>query len=569
VAKVSAKLAAMPTLSATSPEQLRKLSVNQLPDFCKEVARCVLGATAEKEGHIVSSLAVTELTVALHYAFNTPGDILIWDVGHQAYIHKALTGRSEQFQTNRQKGGISGFTARAESVFDPFGAGHSSTSISAIGGFAEAARLQKVMRKHIAVIGDGAITGGMAFEALNHLGTSNLDILLILNDNEESIDTNVGGLHEFQSYKDFFESLGWGYQGPVNGHDVANLVRIFEKEQTREGTRVLHVKTKKHPISLWRKPFEVEDSSQPKQTSFIAYQDIFAKALIELAYTDSRIVVISPAMLSGSSLNIFKQKFPERTFDVGIAEQHSVTFAAGLAASGLKPLVHLYSTFAQRGYDQIIHDVALQNLPVVFVLDRAGLVGEDGATHHGAFDLSFLNPIPNLQILAPMDGAELQSMLAYAFAQNSPVVIRYPRGGEQHESTEVHAIKTSSFRILKDGEKVVVVSLGTIGKMVQRAIQDLPVGHIDLRFLKPWDDGALEAALQPYQYIVSIEDGSMRGGLRDTLAHWLIKRAPEKKFHGMGLPDVFVQHGTLKELNQELGLNEERLQRLLAQVLGS
>jgi 1-deoxy-D-xylulose-5-phosphate synthase len=568
VAKVSAKLAAMPTLSATSPEQLRKLSVNQLPDFCKEVARFVLGATAEKEGHIVSSLAVTELTVALHYAFNTPSDILIWDVGHQAYIHKALTGRSEQFKTNRQKGGISGFTARGESIFDPFGAGHSSTSISAIGGFAQAARLQNVKRKHIAVIGDGAITGGMAFEALNHLGTLNLDILLILNDNEESIDTNIGGLHEFQSYKDFFESLGWGYQGPVNDHDIVNLVRIFEKEKLREGTRVLHLKTKKQPISFWRKLFEVDAPSQPKQSDFIAYQDIFVNALIDLANADSRIVAISPAMLSGSSLTVFKGKFPNRTYDVGIAEQHAVTFAAGLAASGLKPLVHLYSTFAQRGYDQIIHDVALQNLPVVFVLDRAGLVGEDGATHHGAFDLAFLNPIPNLQILAPMDGAELKSMLAYAFAKNSPVVIRYPRGGEQHKSTEVYAIKTSSFRILKDGEKVVVVSLGTIGKMVQQAVQDLPVGHIDLRFLKPWDDGALEAALQPYQYIISIEDGNMRGGLRDSLATWLMQHAPAKKLYGMGLPDHFIQHGSIKELNQELGFNEEALQKLLNQLIG-
>ena len=565
--KDSAKLAAMPVLSASTPEQLRKLSVAQLPNYCQEVAAFVLGATAEKEGHIVSSLAVTELTVALHFAFNTPTDILIWDVGHQAYVHKAITGRSEQLESIRQKGGISGFTARSESAFDPFGAGHSSTSISAVGGFAEASRLQNIKRKHIAVIGDGAITGGMAFEALNHLGTSDLDILLILNDNEESIDTNVGGLHEFQNYREFFESLGWGYTGPTDGNNVTELVGLFEKEKSREGTRVLHIKTNKRPLSEWKKELGIAELPKAAHNDFIAFQDVFAQKLIDLATEDSRIVAITPAMLSGSGLNAFNEKFPKRTFDVGIAEQHAVTFAAGLAASGLKPLVHLYSTFAQRGFDQIVHDVALQNLPVVFALDRAGLVGEDGATHHGAFDLSFLNPIPNLQILAPMDGAELESMLTYAFKQNSPVVIRYPRGGELKAVRTEREVARGSFRILKEGDKVVVVTLGAIGKTAQKAIKDLPVGHIDLRFLKPWDNEALIDAFAPYQHIITVEDGSMRGGLRDTMANWLSFHAAQKKCTGLGLPDAFVLHGPLEELNQTLQLSEEGIKSQVIQIL--
>jgi 1-deoxy-D-xylulose-5-phosphate synthase len=557
----------MPIISATIPEQLRKLAVAQLPDYCQEVAAFVLEATAEKEGHIVSSLAVAELTVALHYVFNTPTDILVWDVGHQAYVHKAITGRSELLTNIRQKGGISGFTSRSESAFDPFGAGHSSTSISAVGGFAEAARLQNVKRKHIAVIGDGAITGGMAFEALNHLGTSDLDILLILNDNEGSIDANIGGLHEFQNYKEFFESLGWGYSGTINGHDIAEMVKQFEKEKSREGTRVLHVKTNKRPLRQWKKDLGIEETSKAKHAEFIAFQDVFAQKLIDLATEDSRIVAITPAMLSGSGLNAFYEIFPKRTFDVGIAEQHAVTFAAGLAASGMKPLVHLYSTFAQRGYDQMVHDVALQNLPVVFALDRAGLVGEDGATHHGAFDLSFLNPIPNLQILAPMDGAELESMLTYAFAQNSPVVIRYPRGGELKAVRTAREVAKGSFRVLQEGNNVIVVSLGAIGKIAQRAIIDLPVGHIDLRFLKPWDTEKLSIALAPYQHVITIEDGSMRGGLRDTMANWLSIHTAHKKCLGLGLPDSFVQHGQLEELNQTLLLSEEGIRKQVIQIL--
>lgn len=557
----------MPVPPDFSPKVYRTYSPEKLADLCARAARFVLEQTDEKAGHLVSSLAVTELTVALHYVLDTPDDILIWDVGHQAYVHKVLTDRAPVFHTNRQKGGISGFTSRVESPFDAFGAGHSSTSISAIGGFAEAARLQRSSRKHIAVIGDGALTGGMAFEALNHLGTTGLDILLVLNDNESSIDPSVGALHEFQGYEDFFQSLGWGYSGPINGHDLYQLLKQLKREKEATGTRVLHVKTRKKSLAHWREELGLKIPNQESQIrNQKNYQDIFADALIDLARADEKIVAITPAMLSGSSLLRFQGEFPKRTYDVGIAEQHAVTYAAGLAASGMKPIVHLYSTFAQRAYDQIIHDVALQNLPVVFALDRAGLVGEDGATHHGAFDLSFLNPIPNLQILAPMTGAELERMLGYAFAQNGPVAIRFPRGAEEYFRAEPQNVETGSFRELKKGTKTCVVSLGTIGVHVEKALLELDndsIGHIDLRFLKPWNNTMLKQALSPYSHIVTAEEGSMRGGLRDAMASWLAQHLPTKTVTGIGLPDEFVSHGKVKELEEELGFSIDRLKALI------
>jgi 1-deoxy-D-xylulose-5-phosphate synthase len=566
-----ATLAHMIFTRVNNPTDLRSLSLEELKHLSAEVARFMLTNTGEKEGHMISSLAVTELTLALHYSFNTPTDILIWDVGHQAYIHKILTDRKATFHTNRKQGGISGFTSRSESRYDPFGAGHSSTSISAIGGFAQAAMQRNIRRKHIAVIGDGALTGGMAYEALNHLGTSDLDILLVLNDNEESIDQSVGALHEFQSYQTFFESLGWGYSGPVDGHNIALLTKHFKREKHNTGTRVLHVKTRKKALATWREELKI-----PAAKSQIShrdnYQDIFADKLIELAQRDDRIVAITPAMLGGSSLHRFQSRYPHRTFDTGINEQHAVTFAAGLAASGMKPLVHLYSTFAQRAYDQIIHDVALQRLPVVFALDRAGLVGEDGATHHGAFDLSFLNPIPNLQILAPMTGAELQRMLAYAFTQNGPVTIRYPRGNEKPFDGDPQKLESGSFRVLKTGEKICVVSLGTVGVHVEQAIVNLEchdIGHIDLRFLKPWNDAQLADVLAHYSTIVTAEEGSMRGGLRDSMAGWLAVHHPEKKLIGIGLPDAFIGHGKPGELENQTGLGLRDIELLLRELLRS
>jgi 1-deoxy-D-xylulose-5-phosphate synthase len=566
-----ATLAHMIFTRVNNPTDLRSLSLEELKQLSAEVARFMLTNTGEKEGHMISSLAVTELTLALHYSFNTPTDILIWDVGHQAYIHKILTDRKATFHTNRKQGGISGFTSRSESRYDPFGAGHSSTSISAIGGFAQAAMQRNIRRKHIAVIGDGALTGGMAYEALNHLGTSDLDILLVLNDNEESIDQSVGALHEFQSYQTFFESLGWGYSGPVDGHNIALLTKHFKREKHNTGTHVLHVKTRKKALATWREELKI-----PAAKSQIShrdnYQDIFAEKLIELAQRDDRIVAITPAMLGGSSLHRFQSRYPHRTFDTGINEQHAVTFAAGLAASGMKPLVHLYSTFAQRAYDQIIHDVALQRLPVVFALDRAGLVGEDGATHHGAFDLSFLNPIPNVQILAPMTGAELQRMLAYAFTQNGPVTIRYPRGNEKPFDGDPQKLESGSFRVLKTGEKICVVSLGTVGVHVEQAIVNLEchdIGHIDLRFLKPWNDAQLADVLAHYSTIVTAEEGSMRGGLRDSMAGWLAVHHPEKKLIGIGLPDAFIGHGKPGELENQTGLGLRDIELLLRELLRS
>lgn len=562
----------MPLPSDFNPKVYRTFSPEKLNALCTAAARYALMQTQEKEGHLVSSLAVTELTLALHYIFNTPEDILIWDVGHQAYLHKILTDRAPIFTSNRKKDGLSGFTSRIESPFDPFGAGHSSTCISAIGGFAEAARLQEISRKHIAVIGDGALTGGMAYEALNYLGTTGLDILLILNDNESSIDPNVGALHEFQSYEELFQSLGWGYSGPINGHSLPDLIKQLTREKDASGTRVLHIKTKKKSLVSWKEELGISAAPtlNPTNTLQKTYQDIFTDQLIALAKQDERIVAITPAMLSGSSLNRFKEIFPQRTFDVGIAEQHAVTFAAGLAASGMKPIVHLYSTFAQRAYDQIIHDVALQTLPVVFALDRAGLVGEDGATHHGAFDLSFLNPIPNLQILAPMTGAELERMLDYAFSQNGPVSIRFPRGSEEVFRGEDLPVEPGSFRELKKGEKLCVVSLGTIGVRVENALETLDeknLGHIDLRFLKPWNDEALKEALAPYEHIITAEEGSLRGGLHDAMATWLAQHLPTKKLTGIGLQDKFVSHGSVSELEDDMGMSTSAIKQLLRKFI--
>ncbi len=553
-----------------SPSDLKNLAIAQLPQLCDELKAFVLETTPEKAGHILSSITATELTVALHFVFDTPNDILVWDVGHQAYIHKVITDRKNTFASNRKMGGLSGFTARAESKFDPFGTGHSATSISAIGGFAQAAKLQGSTRKHMAVIGDGALTGGMAYEALNHLGAIDLDVLVVLNDNEISIDPNVGALHEKQSYRAFFESLGWAYSGTVDGHNTAALVDALSAEKTKTGPRVLHVKTVKRSLDYWKDLLRVQRSTFNVQGSTTTlYQDIFANKLIALAQKDEHIVAITPAMLSGSSLTKFLAKFPTRTVDVGIAEQHAVTFAAGLAASGMKPLVHLYSTFAQRAFDQIIHDVALQNLPVVFALDRAGLVGEDGATHHGAFDLSFLNGIPNLQILAPMTGAELERMLAYAFTQNGPVVIRFPRGGEAPFRAEPLPMQTGSFRALKTGKKVCVVSLGAIGVEVEKAIklaQGEEIGHVDLRFLKPWNDQELIDALRDYSTIITAEEGSMRSGLRDAFSAWAQNNLPKVTVHGIGLPDQFIPHGTPEQLAAKYGLDAAGILKKITEV---
>lgn len=548
---------------AFSPENFRRLSVAELTDLVPKIIAFLVAETDEKAGHIQSSATVAELTLALHYVFNTPHDILIWDVGHQAYVHKIITDRAARFFTNRKKGGISGFTNRTESTFDPFGAGHSSTSISAIGGFAQAAKLQGINRAHIAVIGDGALNGGMAYEALNHLGASGLDILLVLNDNESSIDASVGALHEFQSYAAFFDSLGWGYSGPIDGHNLPKLVDHLTQEKQNTGTRVLHVKTTKVESSR----FKVQGSRLELNEK--SFADVFADTLSELAAENERIIAITPAMLSGSSLVRFQSAFPARTFDVGIAEQHAVTFAAGLAASGMRPLVHLYSTFAQRAYDQIIHDVALQNLPVVFAIDRAGLVGEDGATHHGAFDLSFLNPIPNLQILAPMSGAELGEMLNYAFAQNGPVVIRFPRGSAAIETSKNTPMLSGSFRVLSLGTNVCVVSLGAIGVAVKNALAELDqlnIGHIDLRFLKPWQDYALKSALASYSQVVTVEEGSLRGGLRDSMASWLKVHLPHIELHGLGLPDRFIAHATPNELATDNGLSSAEIALFLQRI---
>jgi len=554
----------MPLSEIHDVNQLRGLAPQRLPELCADLRRFVVENTKEKAGHIASSLTATEITVALHYVFNTPTDILIWDVGHQAYAHKVITDRKNSFFTNRLPGGISGFTARIESPFDPFGAGHSSTSISAIGGFALAAKLSGTNRKHVAIIGDGALTGGMAYEALNHLGTQNIDVLLVLNDNESSIDPNIGALHEFQDYRHFFESLGWGYSGPHDGSDVLRLVNLFTVEKNNIGTRVIHLKTKKENPAA---PIIVQAAIAPSTQS---YSDVFGEELLKLATADERIVAISPAMVSSSGLKLFQQSFASRCFDTGITEQHAVTLAAGMAASGFKPVVSIYSTFLQRAIDQIIHDVALQNLPVIFAIDRAGFVGEDGPTHHGVFDLSLLNSVPNLQILAPMDAAELRAMLRYALAQNSPVAIRYPRGEEKINTGAPIEKFTPKLRVLKHGQNMVVLSLGTIGQEVQLALANHPyIGHIDLRTLKPWDTDALKNSLAQYKTAITVEEGTMRGGLRDTFCAWLKLNNLQLNVHSLGVDENFVAHASIAQLRGEAGISAKAIQSFLEKFLNN
>ncbi|MGB0175702.1 MAG: 1-deoxy-D-xylulose-5-phosphate synthase N-terminal domain-containing protein, partial [Owenweeksia sp.] len=457
--------------SINTPLDIRKLSASDLPRLADELRDFVLSATQTKAGHIKSSLGVVELTLALHYVYNTPDDILIWDVGHQAYIHKILTTRKGSFSSNRKKGGLSGFTRRAESEYDPFGAGHSSTSVSAAIGFAEADLLRGINRHHIAVIGDGALTGGESFEALNYLGERRLNVTVVLNDNQSSIDENVGALAHYGNYKAFCEALKIEYYEGIDGHNVESLVNVFSNLKENPFPKMVRVNTQKGKGWVPR-PETVTSSGR-------SFQQTFSQTLIQLAEEDERIVAITPAMLSGSGLNAFQNKFPDRTYDVGIAEQHSVTMAAAMAANGLKPYCHLYSTFAQRAYDQIIHDVALQNLPVVFCLDRAGLVGEDGPTHHGSFDPGFLNTIPNLTIAAPMDANSLQGVMRASVNTNGPFSIRFPKGGNFEESTSIKPLPPGKLRQISKGEGKAVITFGAIGIEVQKALRNLPYAHYD------------------------------------------------------------------------------------------
>lgn len=574
-----------------TPDDLRKLSVEQLPFLAKELREFIVDVVSVKEGHLGASLGVVELTIALHYVFDTPKDKLVWDVGHQAYGHKILTARKQAFQTHRELNGISGFPKIDESPYDAFGTGHSSTSVSAILGMAVAAQLTQNNRQHIAVIGDASIVSGMAFEAMNHAGVTNANVLIILNDNAMGIDPAVGALKEYfnqlwrNKTDDFFKCFNIKYLGAADGHNIPQMIQMLEETKHVQGIKLLHVKTTKGKGLKKAEDDQVTYHAPGKfdkvtgeryadnDTQKIKYQDVFGKTLLELSEKNDKIVAITPAMPSGSSLHFMMKKFPERTFDVGIAEQHAVTFSAGLALAGFVPFCVVYSTFLQRAYDQVIHDVALQNIPVVLCVDRAGLVGQDGATHHGVFDMAFLNPIPNLIIAAPRNASQLRNLLFTAQqGLSNPIVIRYPRGscdvGDWNNTFEVIPIGTA--QRLKSGTRCAVLSIGNIAENVQKAIAllDNPseFAHFDMRFLKPLDRETLHRIFSKYEVIITVEEAAEIGGLGSAIVQFAQQASYKNKIKVLAIPDVFISHGSVEELRQMVGLDPEGIAEKLKNI---
>jgi 1-deoxy-D-xylulose-5-phosphate synthase len=563
------------------PKDLNLLSVDELQLLCNDVRETIIEVLSKTPGHFSSSLGTVELAVGIHHVFNTPNDKLIWDVGHQAYAHKILTGRQAKFNSIRQKGGLSGFPKMSESEFDSFGTGHSSTSLSAILGMATAAKLDNKLSQHIAVIGDGALTGGMAFEALNNAASSGANVLIIINDNNMSIDDNVGALQEHLntlSIKEtsLFENLNIPYYGVSNGNNINEVVAALEEQKEIFGIRVLHCKTTKgygyFPAEIgnattWHAPgkFDVESGEREGSSSVYPkkYQSILGETLIDLARNNKDVVAVTPAMLSGSSLKEMKALYPKRVFDVGIAEQHAVTFSAGLAANGKTPYCVIYSSFLQRGYDQLIHDVALQNLPVIFCIDRAGLVGSDGATHHGAFDIAFLRCIPNLTLLSPINEQELANMLYTAQSWKSgPIAIRYPRGkGVMLKTIEKPSkIDFGTGKLITKGKGVTILSVGAIGNEVITALgilesENINVSHYDMQSIKPLDKELLTNIFNEYSSIITIEDGVVSGGFGSAILEFRNQHSLTSSIKILGLPDSFIEHGTQKELYHELGLD--------------
>lgn len=612
------------------PADLRQLPAEQLPQLCTELRQFVIDQCAQNPGHLGSSLGVIELTVALHYVFDTPEDRIVWDVGHQAYAHKILTGRRERFHTNRQFRGLSGFPSIKESEYDAFSTGHSSTSISAALGLSVASHLKQEERNVVAVIGDGAMTGGLAFEGLNNVTISPNNLLVVLNDNNMAIDPIKGGVSEFlngihtsktynhvrhQVYQamhkmhlideggrkklirfnnslkslrtnegnNVFEGLNIRYFGPVDGHDVVNLVHVLTELKHHNGPKVLHILTKKgkgyapaeKEVTTWHAPGQFDPTTgerlkKKEENQPPLFQTVFGETLLELAQKNDKIVGITPAMPSGCSMNIMMRAMPKRVFDVGIAEGHAVTFSAGLAKEGLVPFCNIYSSFMQRAYDNVIHDVALQQLPVIMCLDRAGLVGSDGATHQGAFDLAYFRCVPHLTVAAPMNEHELRDMMYTAQTGNhGPFVIRYPRGkgvlvdwrNEMHEMAIGKGVK------LKDGASAAVVSIGTLGNHAAKAIAkieeesrgDITIAQYNMRFLKPLDEELLQEVCQRYRLIFTVEDGTKLGGLGSAVAEYVCEHFPGIKVVRLGLPDNFVEHGTQAELFQMLGLDAESM----------
>ncbi len=609
-----------------SPSDLRKLEKDQLPELSKELREYIIDIVSEKGGHLGASLGVVELTIAIHYVFDTPKDQLVWDVGHQAYGHKILTGRKDNFHTNRTYKGISGFPKRSESEYDTFGTGHSSTSISAALGMAVASKHKGENEKqHIAVIGDGSMTAGMAFEALNHAGIESSNLLVILNDNCMSIDPAVGALKEYltdistsRTYNkvknkiwrilgrisrfgpnaqkvaqkvegavkstllgesNYFESLNFRYFGPIDGHDVKHLSAVLKDLKSIPGPKILHCLTKKgkgyNPAeegcaTKWHAPglFEKETGKtipkRNKKNNSIKYQQVFGESIIELAKENDKIIGVSPAMLSGSSLNLIMEQMPERTFDVGIAEQHAVTFSAGMATQGMIPFCNIYSSFMQRAYDQVIHDVALQNLNVVFCLDRGGLVGADGATHHGAYDIAYLRCIPNMVVAAPMNEQELRNMMYTAqLPKKGPFSIRYPRGNGvmKNWQTPFEEIRIGKGQMIKEGSEVAILSLGHAGNFVIDSEDDfnqmgLSIAHYDMRFAKPLDKGLLHIIFQNFDKVITVEDGCIQGGFGSAILEFMADNNHKAEVVRLGIPDKFINHGTQEELRSECGFDK-------------
>lgn len=609
-----------------TPKDLKKLDKKELIALCQELRNFIIDAVSKNPGHFGASLGVVELTVALHYVFNTPIDNLVWDVGHQAYAHKILTGRKELFHTNRKYKGISGFPKRTESVYDSFGVGHASTSISAALGMATAAKLANDNSKTIAIIGDGSMTGGLAFEGLNNVAMSKANILIILNDNNMAIDPVTGGLNHYlldvttsrtynrmkrdvwhflgklnalksntrsvfqnmeNSIKSFllkegnlFEALGIRYFGPVDGHDVKRMVTILDDLKAIDGPKILHVITRKgkgferaeKEQTLWHAPGKFDKITGKRITVNTnelppLFQDVFGHTLVDLATKNEKIVGITPAMPSGSSMNIMMKAFPERAFDVGIAEAHAVTFSAGLATQNYTPFCNIYSSFMQRAYDNVIHDVALQKLPVIFCLDRAGLVGSDGATHHGAFDLAYFRCIPNITIAAPIDEIELRNMMYTAqLANKGAFVIRYPRGRGTIVQWRMpfNEIEIGKGRIISKGTHIALVSIGAIGIEAQKALQQLrqkgiAVSHYDMRFLKPLDTKLLDTILANYPHIITVEDGTIIGGLGTAVTEYAMQKRYNGQIHKLGIPDHFIEQGTQQELYKECGYDADSI----------
>lgn len=619
------------------PDELRKLPVEQLPEVCDELRADILKELSVNPGHLASSLGAVEMTVALHYVFNTPYDRLVWDVGHQAYGHKILTGRLDSFCTNRKLGGLRPFPSPEESEYDSFMCGHASNSISAALGMAVAARQTGHDDRHVvAIIGDGAMSGGLAFEGLNNVSTTPNDMIIILNDNNMSIDRSVGGMKQYllrlntsETYnklrykaakwlhsngmldderrkgiirlsnalksaishqQNIFEGMNIRYFGPFDGHDVVELVRTLRQLKDMKGPKLLHLHTIKghgyapaeKAATIWHAPgkfdldtgerIKTEDGTEPAK-----FQDVFGNTLLELARENKRIVGVTPAMPTGCSLNIMMKEMPERTFDVGIAEGHAVTFSGGMAKDGLLPFCNIYSAFAQRAYDNIIHDVAILNLPVVICLDRAGLVGEDGATHHGAFDMAALRPVPNITLASPMDEHELRRLMYTAqLPDKGTFVIRYPRGrgvlADWH--CELEEVKVGTGRKLCDGDDIAVLSVGPVGNNVVKAVEmmendgdGISVAHYDMRFVKPLDENLLKEVAAKFKHVITVEDGVREGGFGSAVIEWMEDNGQHPDIVRLGLPDHFVEHGTVAQLQSIVGIDAEGIRRTIEETL--